>query len=73
MSKKKVVKEKKPTGFMGVIGSYLGSLNNSKLFAGLIMIILNIGSKYINIKLNILNLIESFSPKNSKMVNQILV
>ena len=36
---------------MGVIGSYLGSLNNSKLFAGLIMIILNIGSKYINIKL----------------------
>ena len=51
MSKKKVVKEKKPTGMMGVIGSYLGSLNNSKLFAGLIMIILNIGSKYINIKL----------------------
>ena len=45
MSKKKVVKEKKPSGFMGVIGSYLGSLNNSKLFAGLIMIILNIGSK----------------------------
>tara|TARA_B100001029_G_C15044551_1_gene446129 strand:+ start:1052 stop:1537 length:486 start_codon:yes stop_codon:yes gene_type:complete len=50
MSKKKG-KEKKPTGIMATIGSYLGSLNNSKLFAGLIMIVLNIGSKYINIKL----------------------
>ena len=30
---------------------FLTKINNSKLFAGLIMIILNIGSKYINIKL----------------------
>ena len=42
MSKK--TKVKKPTGVMATIGSYLGSLNNSKLFAGLIMIVLNIGS-----------------------------
>ena len=51
MSKKKV---KKPIGVMSTIGSYLGSLNNSKLFAGLVMIVLNIGSKYINIKLSLI-------------------
>ena len=31
---------------------YLGRLNNSKFFAGLIMILLNIGSKYITIELS---------------------
>ena len=32
--------------------NYLGYLNNSKFFAGLVMIMLNIGSKYITIKLS---------------------
>lgn len=31
---------------------FLASLNNSKLFAGLVMIMLNIGSKYITIELS---------------------
>ena len=31
---------------------YLGYLNNSKFFAGLVMIMLNIGSKYITIELS---------------------
>jgi len=31
---------------------YLGRLNNSKFFAGLVMILLNIGSKYITIELS---------------------
>lgn len=31
---------------------YLGYLNNSKFFAGVVMIMLNIGSKYITIELN---------------------
>ena len=31
--------------------NYLGYLNNSKFFAGLVMIMLNIGSKYITIEL----------------------
>ncbi len=33
-------------------GSMLHSINNSKFFAGLVMIMLNIGSKYITIKLS---------------------
>lgn len=33
------------------IGAALASLNNSKFFAGLVMIMMNIGSKYISIKL----------------------
>ena len=37
---------------LGVIGQYLGYLNNSKFFAGLVMIMLNIGSKYITIELS---------------------
>ena len=37
---------------LGVIGEYLGYLNNSKFFAGLVMIMLNIGSKYITIELS---------------------
>ena len=35
-----------------VILEYLKALNNSKFFAGLVMISLNIGSKYISIKLS---------------------
>lgn len=31
---------------------YINSLNNSKFFAGMVMIMLNIGSKYITIKLS---------------------
>ena len=34
------------------LGSYLGYLNNSKFFAGIVMIMLNIGSKYITIELS---------------------
>lgn len=34
------------------IMSYINSLNNSKFFAGMVMIMLNIGSKYITIKLS---------------------
>ena len=34
------------------LGSYLGYLNNSKFFAGVVMIMLNIGSKYITIELS---------------------
>ena len=37
---------------LGIIGKYLGYLNNSKFFAGLVMIMLNIGSKYITIELS---------------------
>ena len=32
--------------------NYLGYLNNSKFFAGLVMIMLNIGSKYVTIELS---------------------
>ena len=39
-------------GVMYTVGNYLSSLNNSKFFAGLIMIMLNIGSKYITIELS---------------------
>lgn len=35
-----------------IIFEYLGRLNNSKFFAGLVMILLNIGSKYITIELS---------------------
>ena len=37
---------------MNTLFEYLGRLNNSKFFAGLIMILLNIGSKYITIELS---------------------
>jgi len=43
-----VKRKKKITGF----NFYIQSLNNSKFFAGLVMIMLNIGSKYITIKLS---------------------
>ena len=39
------------TGILGKLGGALASLNNSKFFAGLVMIMMNIGSKYISIKL----------------------
>ncbi len=34
------------------IMSYLGYLNNSKFFAGIVMIMLNIGSKYVTVELS---------------------
>ena len=37
-------------GFFGLLGHYLGTLNNSKFFSGVIMIFMNIGSKYISIE-----------------------
>jgi len=41
-----------PTTFLGKMIHNLSSLNNSKFFAGLVMILLNIGSKYITIKIS---------------------
>ena len=40
-----------PNTFFGKITHSLSSLNNSKFFAGLVMIMLNIGSKYITVRL----------------------
>ena len=37
---------------IGVILEYLKALNNSKFFAGVVMIMLNIGSKYVTIELS---------------------
>ena len=37
---------------INTLSEYLGRLNNSKFFAGLVMILLNIGSKYITIKIS---------------------
>ena len=37
---------------IGVILEYLKTLNNSKFFAGIVMIMLNIGSKYVTIELS---------------------
>ena len=48
--KKKV--DADPKTFFGKITHSLSSLNNSKFFAGLVMILLNIGSKYITIKIS---------------------
>lgn len=36
--------------FLNKVNEYINSLNSSKFFAGIIMIILNIGSRYINLK-----------------------
>tara|TARA_B100000424_G_C22894446_1_gene475778 strand:- start:691 stop:1140 length:450 start_codon:yes stop_codon:yes gene_type:complete len=36
--------------FFNNLNGYVNSLNNSKFFAGLVMIILNIGSRYIELK-----------------------
>lgn len=35
-----------------LVQTWLGRLNNSKVFAGLMMILMNIGSKYITVKLS---------------------
>jgi len=54
MVKRKVKKDKQNGGgvtLLGNLGAGLASLNNSKFFAGLVMIMMNIGSKYISIKL----------------------
>ena len=54
MVKKQRKKEKELGGGASLfanIGAALASLNNSKFFAGLVMIMMNIGSKYISIKL----------------------
>ena len=40
----------KKSNIATTINNYIISLNNSKFFAGLIMIILNIGSRYIELK-----------------------
>tara|TARA_B110000008_G_C16978682_1_gene567348 strand:+ start:6381 stop:6863 length:483 start_codon:yes stop_codon:yes gene_type:complete len=42
----------KKFGFLALIMMYLGRLNNSKFFSGVVMIMLNIGSKYITIELS---------------------
>tara|TARA_B100001250_G_C19766296_1_gene774921 strand:+ start:252 stop:809 length:558 start_codon:yes stop_codon:yes gene_type:complete len=39
-----------PSMFLNIINTSVNSLNSNKFFAGLIMIILNIGSKFITIK-----------------------
>lgn len=39
-----------PTGFLGMLQTRLRYLNESKYFAGLCMIMLNVGSKYVTIK-----------------------
>lgn len=54
MVKRKVKKDKQNGGgatLLGNLGAGLATLNNSKFFAGLVMIMMNIGSKYISIKL----------------------
>ena len=54
MVKKQRKKEKQLGGGASLfanIGAALASLKNSKFFAGLVMIMMNIGSKYISIKL----------------------
>lgn len=38
--------------FVGPFGPYLDKLNNSKLFAGFVMILLNIGSRYVKIDIS---------------------
>jgi hypothetical protein len=51
--KKKVGKiSTKNLGFITLMMMYLGRLNNSKFFSGVVMIMLNIGSKYITIELS---------------------
>ena len=52
VKKGKKQKDVVPNTFFGKIAHSLSSLNNSKFFAGLVMILLNIGSKYITIKIS---------------------
>lgn len=49
--KKKSISTKK-MGIIALLFMYLGRLNSSKFFAGIVMILLNIGSKYITIELS---------------------
>ena len=42
----------KKLGMLAMLMMYLGRLNNSKFFSGVVMILLNIGSKYITIELS---------------------
>lgn len=51
MARKKVEKPVQKTNFQ-VFLEYIYSLNNSKFFAGLVMLTMNIGSKYITIELS---------------------
>ena len=37
---------------LGFITPYLDKINNSKLFAGIVMILLNIGSRYVKIDIS---------------------
>lgn len=39
-------------GFMGLVDSNLNMLNSSKYFAGLMMLLLNLGSKYISVDIS---------------------
>ena len=54
--RKKKTKKNSPSyrkmGMLGLLFMYLGRLNSSKFFAGVVMIMLNIGSKYITIELS---------------------
>jgi len=52
VKKVKKIKTSRAYSFLGKIGHSLSGLNNSKFFAGLVMILLNIGSKYITIKIS---------------------
>ena len=49
------------TGILGWFNSHLQYLNTSKYFAGLCMIMLNVGSKYVTIKANVTKQILVFS------------
>ena len=49
-SSKSTKKVKKEKGFFGYIKNHLGYLNDNKFFAGCLMILLNIGSKFITIQ-----------------------
>ena len=46
------MKKQKSLGILETIKSYTNKLNDSKFFAGVMMIVLNLGSKYINIDLS---------------------
>jgi hypothetical protein len=51
MAKKKIQRQPLKTNYQ-IFLEYIYSLNNSKFFAGLVMLIMNIGSKYITIELS---------------------
>ena len=52
MSKGKKQHTKIPNTVYGYLHHYVGHLNNSKLFAGIVMILLNIGTKLIPIQIS---------------------